>query len=81
MFYFVYVIRSSSTDKMYTGISNDIDRRVSEHNKKLANTRITKNLTDFNLIFLTLVENRKIAREIEIYLKSGSGREFRNSLL
>ncbi len=80
MKYYVYIIKSNSTDRVYTGFTNDIDRRITEHNNKLSNTVSTKNITDFHLIFLTLVQDRKIARAVEIYLKSGVGREFRNSL-
>ena len=79
--YFIYIIKSLSKNKYYTGITNNLDRRLEEHNQKLSNTLTTKNLTDFELVFCTSVSNRLVAREIEKYLKSGSGREFRNSLL
>lgn len=59
----------------------DIDRRLKEHNSKLSNTLTTRGITDFDIIFCTFVKDRATARLIEKYLKSGSGREFRNSLV
>jgi len=60
--YFVYVIKSFSTEKIYTGLTSDIDRRLKEHNQHLSNVKATQN------------NNEK-------YLKSGSGREFRDNLV
>lgn len=78
--YYVYIIKSQRSEKFYTGITNDIDRRLQEHNHQLSNTRTTKKITDFEVVFLTTVDDRITAREAEVYLKSGIGREFRNSL-
>ena len=79
--YYVYIIRSKNSKKIYTGITNDIDRRLQEHNYQLSNTRTTKKITDFEVVFLTTVDDRITARAVEIYLKSGIGREFRDSLI
>jgi|GEM_PF-5739712 hypothetical protein len=38
-------------------------------------------LSDYKLIFCSWFESRIIAREIEKYLKSGCGREFRDNLV
>ncbi len=74
------IIKSKNLNKYYTGITGDIDRRITEHNQKLSNTKTTKNITDFEIVFLTIVNDRITARLTEIYLKSGIGREFRKSL-
>ena len=81
MSYFVYIIQSKSTGKYYTGITNDLNRRLSEHNKTKSNTIVSKNLTDFEFIYSEKVSNRIQARKREKYLKSGVGREFRNRLM
>lgn len=79
--YYVYIIRSKQSKKFYTGMTNDMDRRIKEHNQKLSNTRTTRQDIDYEIQFLTQVDDRQTARLIEQYLKSGSGREFRNSIL
>lgn len=81
MEYYVYIIRSIGTGKFYTGMTSDIDRRIKEHNYILANTRTTRCLTDFELIFCQVVSDRQEARVLEKYLKSGSGREFRAEIV
>ena len=77
----MYIIQSKSTGKYYTGITNDLNRRLSEHNKTKSNTIVSKNLTDFEFIYSEKVSNRIQARKREKYLKSGVGREFRNRLM
>ena len=81
MSYFVYIIRSSGTGKFYTGITNDLNRRLHEHNKRKSNTVVSKYLTDFEYVYTEKVTNRIVARKIEKYLKSGVGREFRNNII
>jgi len=79
--YFVYVIKSFSTEKIYTGLTSDIDRRLKEHNQHLSNVKATQNNNDYEIIFCSWFENRGEARLVEKYLKSGSGREFRDNLV
>lgn len=81
MEYFVYIIRSLSTNKYYTGFTSDINRRLKQHNQRLCNTHFTKNLTDFELVFCQIVESRTEARKLEKFLKSGCGREFRDEVV
>ncbi len=81
MGYCVYIIRSVGDRKYYTGITNDLRRRLQEHNIGKSSTPSTKNRGPFVLIHtedgLTLQE----ARRRETYLKSGVGREWRNKFL
>ena len=81
MIYYVYIIRSKSTKKYYTGITSSIHRRLEEHNQRLSNTRTTKYHSDYELLFCQEVENRNEARGLEKYLKSGTGREIRNEII
>ncbi|MCF7907200.1 GIY-YIG nuclease family protein [Patescibacteria group bacterium] len=74
--YFVYVLKSEKDGKFYVGMTNNIERRVKEHNNGVASTPSTKNRGPFKLIYFEKLENRIIAREREKYLKSGSGREY-----
>ncbi len=81
MEYFVYIIKSKSKNKFYTGITSNIRRRLKEHNSRLSNTRTTKHIKDFELVFVQIVKNRQDARHFEKYLKSGSGRELRAEIV
>jgi len=81
MNYYVYIIQSRSTNKFYTRITNDLKRRLKEHNKVKSNTNVSRNLTDFEYIYTEQFASRTEARKKEIYLKSGVGREFRSKLI
>jgi len=79
--FYVYIVRSVSTGKYYTGMTSNIDRRVKEHNQHLSNVMTTRNNNDYSIIFCSWFDNRDIARSVEKYLKSGAGREFRANRL
>lgn len=42
MIWFVYIIRSSITDRLYTGITTDLDRRLREHNGSRLGAKATR---------------------------------------
>ena len=79
--HYVYIINSKTTGKFYTGLTSDIKRRLKQHNRRLSNTPSTKNTADFDLVFCQIAETRTEARRLEIYLKSGSGREIREEIV
>lgn len=79
--YFVYIIRSTKDKKFYTGITNNLERRVFEHNKGKKSTKSTVNRGPFEIIHFEKFSNRKEARAREIFLKSGAGRDFRSKLI
>lgn len=74
MKYFVYILKSLKDEGLYIGITNDINRRLYEHN--LGYKGSTKSRTPFKFIYSEEYSNRVEARKREKYLKSGSGREF-----
>ena len=76
----VYVIKSLKDHKNYTGITNNLERRLSEHNQGKISTPSTKNRGPFKLIYSEKVEDRINARKREKFLKSGCGREFIKSI-
>jgi len=59
---------------LYTGSTNDIARRLTEHNSGKVDS--TKNRTSFSLEAYFAVKDKSRAIELERYLKSGSGRAF-----
>ncbi|MFA6431833.1 MAG: GIY-YIG nuclease family protein [Candidatus Margulisiibacteriota bacterium] len=74
----VYVIQDES-GRIYTGMTNDVARRVKEHNSEWQKS--TKTGKNWKLVFSQVCESRSEARQLEKYLKSGSFREKRSSLL
>lgn len=72
--YFVYILKSLKDGNLYTGITNNLDRRLYEHN--LAYKNSTKSRVPFKMIYSEECLNRIEARKREKYFKSGSGREY-----
>lgn len=78
--YYLYIIRSMTDKKFYTGITDNIDRRLAEHNSYKVSTKSTVNRTDFRLLYVEEYETRVLARLREKFWKSGQGREYRDEL-
>jgi putative endonuclease len=72
--YFVYALYSISFDRLYIGFTNDLSRRLNEHNSK--KNKSTKAYVPWKLIQREEFETRLEARKREKYLKSGIGREY-----
>lgn len=79
--YYVYILISKKDEKFYTGITNNLERRIVQHNIGYNATKSTVNRGPFKLLFVQECKNRLEARQLEKFLKSGSGRELRNNLL
>ena len=74
----VYAISSKIRRYIYVGLTNNIIRRFYDHNNGYNKT--TKPYKPFILIYSKEFNSRDDAREHEKYLKSGSGKEFLNSM-
>ena len=72
--YYVYIISSISRKYVYTGITNNIERRFREHNE--GKNKTTKPYAPFMIIFQEAFRSRVDARIKEKYFKSGVGREW-----
>ena len=80
MAYTVYAIKSLIDSRIYVGLTENIERRLEEHNK--GKTRSTKGYRPWVLIFKEEVKTRISARKLEKYYKSGCGKEFlKNKIL
>ena len=75
----VYAINSISRNYIYVGMTNDLDRRLFDHNSGY--NRTTKPYSPFTLIYREEFPDRASARKKEKYLKTGVGKEFLRSLL
>ena len=63
-------------NKFYTGITNNLDRRIKEHNQGKKSTLSTKNRGPFQLVYCEQLLDRPAARQREKYFKSAAGRRF-----
>ncbi len=73
MFY-VYVLKSSSTGRLYIGQTKDLANRINEHNNGIA--RYTRNRGPWTLVHTEEYETRSEAMVRERMLKGGQGREW-----
>ena len=74
MFFYTYVLLSLKDDKHYIGYTNDLRKRVEEHNLgKNFSTRLRR---PFKLIYYEACLNKDDAINREDYLKSTIGRRY-----
>ncbi|HCY77300.1 MAG TPA: endonuclease [Ignavibacteriales bacterium] len=72
--FFVYAIKSLKRNYIYVGLSNNLERRLAEHNG--GRNKTTEPYRPFKLIYSEEFDTRIKARTREKYFKSGSGKEF-----
>ncbi|MBV6646038.1 MAG: GIY-YIG nuclease family protein [Cyclobacteriaceae bacterium] len=77
--YFVYALKSKIRNYIYVGLTNNLERRFTEHNS--GKNRTTKPYGSFDLIYSEEFDSRPEARIREKYLKSGIGKEFLRKLV
>lgn len=76
--YYVYLLKLKD-GSVYTGSTPDLEARVKEHNRGLAEA--TKNFRPIELVWYCGFKDRIKALRFERYLKTGSGQAFRNRRL
>ncbi len=68
----VYIIKGEN-GRHYTGITNDLDRRIREH--RGGQSRSTRKYGKIDIVWIQGYESREEARKIEVKIKSqGAGR-------
>ena len=72
--WYVYILYSASSGKTYTGFSNDVQRRLTEHNVS-ESKGFTLRYRPWVLIRSEIYSTKTEAMEREKFLKSGRGRE------
>ena len=76
--YYTYAIKSLSANYIYVGISDNPERRISQHNKGY--NRTTKPYIPYKILLIEEYDDRQLARKREKYLKSGIGKEYLKNL-
>ena len=69
-----YAIFDEFTKEIYVGLTNDLERRISEHRR--GQSKYTRKYKDIKLFYSEECTDYAKARAREKYLKSGSGRAF-----
>ena len=77
--YYNYVLQSKKDGKRYIGFTDDLRKRIKEHNKGLSKS--TKNRRPFELIYYEACINKKDAIEREKYFKTMWGNNYLNKRL
>jgi putative endonuclease len=71
MFFYVYLLKSYEYDKLYVGSTNDLRKRLKEHNYGL--NQSTKPYKPWKLIYYEACLNITDAKRRERYLKTNQG--------
>ena len=71
MFYYVYVIESLKNNGLYVGYTNNLKKRLGEHNRGLNFS--TKPYLPWRIIHVEAYRNEKDAKRREKYLKTSQG--------
>ena len=72
---YVYLVRSASRpDKTYVGHTDDVERRLAEHNA--GDCDYTSRYRPWELVLFIGTPSREKALQLERYLKTGSGHSF-----
>ena len=72
--WYTYILQSKKDDKWYTGYTQDLRKRFSQHNKGLSTW--TKGRGPVTIIYYEACLNEDDARSRELFLKSGSGKRY-----
>ncbi|MFK5857089.1 MAG: GIY-YIG nuclease family protein [Bacteroidota bacterium] len=77
--FFVYVLKSNIDNRLYKGLTTNLERRLKEHNS--GKTKSTKPYRPWLLVYHEKFDSFEKARNRELYFKSGFGREYLKALL
>lgn len=72
--WYVYILRSKKDGGTYIGSTDDLKRRLKEHNNGFVTS--TKHRIPLILEAYVAVQNEEKARDLEKYFKAGSGNAF-----
>ena len=72
--YYIYILKSEKDGKLYTGHTQNLGRRISEHNR--GKTDSLKFRKPLKLIYHETKETLEEAIKREKYFKSGWGRKY-----
>jgi putative endonuclease len=74
----VYILRSQKDHKRYIGFTDNLERRIAEHNS--GRVASTKNRRPLMLIYSEIFVSKEEAMKREKFFKSHHGRNYLNSI-
>lgn len=74
MSYFVYILKSLIANKTYAGYTNNLDKRILEHNT--GKSFFTRRYKPWKLLYSEKIDDKETAIRKEKYLKSTAGRRW-----
>ncbi len=77
--FFAYVLRSKKNGRLYTGSTDNVQRRLEEHNS--GHSKATRYIRPFELLHAEQFATRADAVQRERELKTGKGRDELRRLL
>ncbi|MGQ9621622.1 MAG: GIY-YIG nuclease family protein [Bacteroidales bacterium] len=75
----VYILYSKSLDRFYTGSTNNLDRRVAEHNRKKG--KYTDRGIPWSVVYTEYYNSVEEAKNREAYIKSKKSKKFISRLI
>ncbi len=76
--HYIYILLSKVAPKTYTGVTFDVEKRLSEHNNGC--NGYSRKYKPWELFHKEIFKTKKEALQREKYLKSSAGRKFVRSL-
>ena len=70
--YYVYILLNEAKTRTYTGVTDDVDKRLAEHNA--GRVKSSQPYRPYELIHIESFETLSEARQKEKYYKSTTGR-------
>lgn len=76
---FLYALRNLVNSELYVGISQDVDKRIKEHNQ--GKNRYTKAFIPWSVFYTEPHQDYVSARKREKYFKNASGKKYLRKIL
>ena len=73
-YYYIYILLSLKDNKFYTGFTDNLERRITEHNS--GKVESTKFRGPFDLVYFEGCRNKSDALHREKYLKTSYGKRY-----
>jgi putative endonuclease len=78
-FFTLYILKSCKKNRYYVGHTNDLERRINEHNS--GQTKSTKPYLPWKIVFRKEYENKSDAYFAEMFIKKKKSRSFIEKLI
>ena len=80
--YYIYILYSKTIDRYYVGHTNDVKRRLEEHNNPSRRNKFTAQTSDWILVLEILAgDTRSKAVKFERYIKKKKSRKYIEDLI